>query len=185
MKYISLMSTALAAAFVFASPVFAMDSAPSPTPPPNPFTADGTASVTDHATDEEGKEFYTITAADDTVFYLVIDSQKTGSNVYFLDPVTVTDLLSLAQQDLPVSAASTPEPTASPQPKPTAVPRTVSGPRLPGSALLMGAAILAAGALGYYCKVYRPRHSLDDAADIDEVSFAGPEEPALSEDGRA
>ena len=54
--------------------------------------------VVDNATDEDGKEFYTITTADESVFYLVIDKQKTSENVYFLNTVTTDDLLPLAEQ---------------------------------------------------------------------------------------
>ena len=64
----------------------------------NPFTPDGTGTVVDNATDEDGKEFYTITTADESVFYLVIDKQKTSENVYFLNTVTTDDLLPLAEQ---------------------------------------------------------------------------------------
>ena len=42
--------------------------------------------------------FYTITTADESVFYLVIDKQKTSENVYFLNTVTTDDLLPLAEQ---------------------------------------------------------------------------------------
>ncbi len=52
----------------------------------------------DNATDEDDKEFYTITTADESVFYLVIDKQKTSENVYFLNTVTTDDLLPLAEQ---------------------------------------------------------------------------------------
>ena len=54
--------------------------------------------MVDNATDEDGKEFYTITTADESVFYLVIDKQKTSENVYFLNTVTTDDLLPLAEQ---------------------------------------------------------------------------------------
>ena len=66
--------------------------------PRTPFTPDGTGTVVDNATDEDGKEFYTITTADESVFYLVIDKQKTSENVYFLNTVTTDDLLPLAEQ---------------------------------------------------------------------------------------
>ena len=42
----------------------------------NPFTPDGTGTVVDNATDEDGKEFYTITTADESVFYLTSRSMK-------------------------------------------------------------------------------------------------------------
>ena len=49
----------------------------------NPFTPNGTGTVVDNATDEDGKEFYTIQTADENVFYLVIDKQRGTENVYF------------------------------------------------------------------------------------------------------
>ena len=81
----------------------------------NPFTPDGTGTVVDNATDEDGKEFYTITTADESVFYLVIDKQKTSKNVYFLNTVTTDDLLPLAEQGKEPPKEVTPEP----EPKPT------------------------------------------------------------------
>lgn len=41
--------------------------------------------MADNATDEDGKEFFTITAADEAAFYLVIDRQRGAENVYFLN----------------------------------------------------------------------------------------------------
>lgn len=39
----------------------------------NPFTPAGTGTVIDNATDEDGKEFYTIMTPSENVFYLIID----------------------------------------------------------------------------------------------------------------
>lgn len=64
-----------------------------------PFTPDGQATVTDNATDEDGKEFYTFTTPNDNVFYLVIDKQRDSDNVYFLNTVTEDDLAALAAKD--------------------------------------------------------------------------------------
>ncbi len=63
---------------------------------PKPFTPEGTGTVLDNATDQDGKEFFTITTADEAVFYLVIDRQRGAENVYFLNAVTASDLLALA-----------------------------------------------------------------------------------------
>jgi len=41
---------------------------------PNPFTPAGTGNVIDNATDEDGKEFYTVMTPSEHVFYLVIDN---------------------------------------------------------------------------------------------------------------
>ena len=66
-------------------------------PDPKPFTPEGTGTVLDNATDQDGKEFFTITTAEEAVFYLVIDRQRGAENVYFLNAVTVADLLALAE----------------------------------------------------------------------------------------
>ena len=64
-----------------------MAETPPPSEPatPKPFTPEGTGTVVDNATDEDGKEFFTITTPSENVFYLVIDRQRTDNNVYFLN----------------------------------------------------------------------------------------------------
>ena len=47
----------------------------------------------------DGKEFFTITTPAENVFYLVIDRERDGENVYFLNTVTEADLLALAETD--------------------------------------------------------------------------------------
>ena len=95
-----------------------------PTPEPNPLTPDGQGTVLDNATDQEGKEFFTITTADEAVFYLVIDRQKSTENVHFLNAVTVADLAALAE--LPdqgdVNPAPEQEPDTHTTPDPEATP---------------------------------------------------------------
>ena len=99
-RRLAAMASSLLCCLIFTVPAYAQSSEPQPetTPAPveteaepetqNPFTPDGTGTVVDNATDEDGKEFYTITTADESVFYLVIDKQKTSENVYFLNTVT-------------------------------------------------------------------------------------------------
>ena len=41
-----------------------------------PLTPDGTGTVIDNVTNEDGKEFFTITTPSKHVFYLIIDRQK-------------------------------------------------------------------------------------------------------------
>lgn len=166
---------------------------PEPTEPagptvPNPFTPKGTGTVLDNATDEDGKEFYTITTPDENVFYLVIDKQRDADNVYFLNAVTESDLMALAEQDAePTPQPVEPAPTPTPQPvEPTEEPEEPEPQPEQGVSPLMlaliGVAVLAVGGLGYYFKIYKPKHELDDAADIDEFDFEGPEEPTVREE---
>ena len=51
----------------------------------------GTGTVIENATEEDGKEFYTIMTPDENVFYLIIDRQRNTENVYFLNAVTEAD----------------------------------------------------------------------------------------------
>ena len=67
--------------------------------PDGAFTPEGTGTVLDTATGEDGdKQFYTITSEDGNVFYLIIDGKRDGNNVYFLNGVTEADLMALAEK---------------------------------------------------------------------------------------
>lgn len=154
-------------------------------PEPQPFTPDGTGTVVDNATDEDGKEFYTITTADESVFYLVIDKQKTSENVYFLNAVTVDDLLPLAEQGEEPAEEVTPEPEPEPtepvedvpEPEPEPEPEKPDSSLL--SLLLVGAVVLIGGGAGYYFKIYKPKHEAPDLEDdYCEYEDEGPEEIA-------
>ena len=107
----------------------------------NPFTPDGSATVVDNATDEQGKEFYTIMTPDENVFYLIIDKQRDSENVYFLNAVTESDLMALAQKDtdsqtVTPTAPSEPEPAAPAEPEEPSEPETSEPePEQPGLAL--------------------------------------------------
>lgn len=107
-----------------------------------PFTPDGTGTVVDNATDEDGKEFFTITTPSENIFYLVIDRQRTENNVYFLNAVTEKDLLALAEADPEPEVT---EPVVQPEPDPEPVPEPEPEPEkdtaFPVGNLLMVAAV--------------------------------------------
>lgn len=163
--------------------------------PVNPLTPDGQGSVLNNATGEEGKEFFTVTTADGEVFYLVIDHQKGGENVYFLNAVTVDDLMSFAEPGKEDSTAPivTPEPTPTPTPdvKPEPDPEPEQKGGSMGTILLALAVVVIGGGTGWYFKIYRPKQQR--AADLEEDDYAdGPEpgfedeygaDPLWSEDG--
>lgn len=144
-------------------------------PEPNPFTPDGTGTVVDTATDEDGKLFFTITTPSENVFYLVIDQQRTDNNVYFLNAVTENDLMALAEPSdntasesaLPDEpAAAEPEPAAEPDPadeqEPEAEAEQGGGA---GMIILAVVVILGAGGAAYYFKIYRPKQEGADSGD--------------------
>lgn len=65
-------------------------------------------------------DFDTIITENENVFYLVIDKQRDTENVYFLNAVTESDLMALAEPDAEETAEpveSEPEPTPSPEPE--------------------------------------------------------------------
>ena len=152
--------------------------------PVKPLTPDGTGTVTDNATDKDGKEFFTITTADEEVFYLVIDRQKSGDNVYFLNAVTVDDLMALAQAKGETVKPTTPSPAPTTTPEPSPEPSTTPEPDAkPGASfdpttLLVALAVVAVGGgAGWYFKIYRPKHQA--AAELEDY----PVEPEFEDDG--
>lgn len=155
--------------------------APAPTPEPEqrPFTPDGTGTVVDNATDAEGKEFFTITTAEEVVFYLVIDRQKSAENVYFLNAVTLADLAALAESTegaAPITPTPEPEPVPEPTPEPEPEPESKGGA---GPLLLGLAVLLVGGGAAWYFKIYRPKHHQAAAPeeDYDEADpYDGPED---------
>ena len=196
-RRLAAMAASLLCCLIFTVPAYAQSSEPQPETAPapaeteaepetqNPFTPDGTGTVVDNATDEDGKEFYTITTADESVFYLVIDKQKTSENVYFLTAVTVDDLLPLAEQDEEPAEEVTPEPEPEPtepveevtEPEPEPEAKKTDSPLL--SLLLIGAVVLIGGGVGYYFKIYKPKHEAPDLEDdYCEYEDEGPEEIA-------
>ena len=195
-RRLAAMAASLLCCLIFTVPAYAQSSEPQPETAPspaeteaepetqNPFTPDGTGTVVDNATDEDGKEFYTITTADESVFYLVIDKQKTSENVYFLNTVTLDDLKSLADpgkvEETPIV---TPEPEPTPAPtvdaEPDPEPEQKSGNSM-GTLLLVLAVVAVGGGAGWYFKIYRPKQQI--AADLEEDDYPAELEPEF-EDG--
>jgi hypothetical protein len=77
--------------------------------------------VVDNATEQDGKEFFTIETPDENTFYLIIDRQRDSGGVYLLDAVTERDLLALAEKggkDDPPAVTDTPAAVTEPVPAP-------------------------------------------------------------------
>ena len=130
-----------------------------------PFTPEGTGTVVDNATDGDGKEFFTITTPSENVFYLIIDRQRDGQNVYFLNAVTEKDLLALAEKD-PEPEVTEPVMEPEPETEPPTEPEPEKTSGFPmGNILMIAAVLLAGGGAGYYFKVYRPKHEVPDMDD--------------------
>ena len=146
-----------------------------------PLTPDGTGTVIDNVTNEDGKEFFTVTTPSKHVFYLIIDRQKNAENVYFLDAVTDKDLLALAKSDNEdVSGSSSSKAASAPETSsaPTASTPTVSSNSQPekqdSSAGIAAVAILAAvlvGAAVWFFKFRKPGKKDKNRPDPDDYDY--------------
>jgi len=151
-----------------------------------PLTPDGTGTVIDNVTNEDGKEFFTITTPSKHVFYLIIDRQKNAENVYFLDAVTDKDLLALAKSDNEdVSGSSSSKVTSTPETSsaPTASTPTVSSVSRPerqnNSAGIAAIAVLAAvlaGAAVWFFKFRKPGKKDKNKSDPDDYDYTEEED---------
>lgn len=172
---------------------------------PTALTPSGQGTVVDNVTSENGKEFYTISTPEDNIFFLVVDKERENENVYFLNAVTESDLLALAEKD-----ENAPTEPSAPEPAPvctcqekcvpgmvnTACPVcvlsmkdctgktvTVAGPAQPetkqsSGLFLVLLTVLAVGGAGWYLKIYKPKKELDKAEDFEELI----EEETVNED---
>lgn len=151
----------------------------------NPFTPAGTGTVIDNATDEDGKEFYTIMTPDENVFYLIIDRQRETENVYFLNAVTERDLLALAEKSEDSGVSAIPDNTTpavtEPEPEPTPEPEPEKSGGSSGIIIVVLIA-LAAGGAGYYFKIYKPKQQADTGADYEAEEDYGDYEDTYDED---
>lgn len=135
----------------------------------NAFTPDGTGTVLDNANESDGKEFFTVTTENESVFYLMIDRQRDSENVYLLNTVTEEDLLALAERN----GSQTAVPTATPEPvQPTPTPEPETEPETAaksggngGLIFFVLLTVLGAGGAGYYFKIHKPKQQ---ASGLDE-----------------
>lgn len=150
-------------------------------PVQRPFTPPGTGTVVDNVTNEDGKEFFTITSAAGNIFFLIIDRQRGQDNVYFLNAVTERDLLALAEQSgdtwedtstPPPIIPNVPNPTpeveieTTPEPKPLPEVEPEQGSN-GGMIILLIIIIIGGGGAGYYFKIYKPKQQGAEIADDD------------------
>lgn len=75
------------------------------------FSVDGNGEVLDNVVDEKsGKEFYTITTANNNTYYLIIDHSSSTKNVYMLSMIDENDLKEFLSEEEP----EVPEDTGTP-----------------------------------------------------------------------
>jgi len=165
----------------------------------SPFTPDGTGTVEDNVTEQNGKEFFTIITADGNEFFLIIDRERSTDNVYLLNAVTEDDLMSLAKKSddsgtsesavsTPETSTQTPETTPESTPEPDAENSETSGSNA-GAILIILLVVLGVGGAGYYFKILKPKRQgsdIDDDYDDEDDDYDGESDyPDDSEDDYA
>jgi hypothetical protein len=135
----------------------------------NALTPDGTGEVLDNATEQDGKEFFSITTDEGNIFYLIVDRARNSENVYLLDAVDENDLQALAVTEAPPAETTTITTTAAePEPEPAKTEKLGMGKI--GIFLIVG---ILVGGIAYYIKIVRPKQQGnsddDDAYDEEDI----------------
>ena len=150
--------------------------------PEGAFTPEGTGTVQDNISGTDGeKQFYTITTDAGNVFYLVIDGKREDNNVYFLNGVTESDLMALAEKNNGSMSMIPQEESCSCTEKCEAGKVNTEKPAEPekpkketgsvGTILFILAALLAVGGIGYYVKIVRPKQQAEDDAEFEDDGY--------------
>ena len=161
---------------------------------PRPLTPDGTGTVVDNVTDND-REFFTIFSDDGSEFFLIIDRHRDTENVYFLNAVTIEDLMSLARDagreiapptNNSTSAIPAPtQPDGGEQDTEIAPPITESEPennnptalsRIGSNLAFFVGIIVVVGGVAYYLKVVRPKKNAFSDSYADEPDDYGYED---------
>jgi hypothetical protein len=148
----------------------------------NVLTPDGTGEVLDNATEQDGKEFFSITTDEGNIFYLIVDRARNSENVYLLDAVDENDLQALAVTEAPPAETTTITTTAA-EPEPVPAKEEKSGIGKIGIFLIVG---ILVGGIAYYIKIVRPKQNGNDETDgYDEEDIFNDNDDEYNETGES
>lgn len=158
---------------------------------------DGTGTVTENSDDApSGKQFVTIETKSGKIFYMILDYDKAGDNVYLLTEVTESDLLNFVEVEdggtgaaIPgdSTGATTPEipedkdPDGDTEPEPEPEPEPEKKSKV-GTLLVI--LLIAGGGCGayYYFKIKKPKS--EPLGSLDDLDFEDDEDDGyLDDDG--
>lgn len=150
--------------------------APTPTPEPTPVPrvteTDGNGYIVeDTQVLNDGKEFLTMASKDGTTFYMVID-RANDNEVYLLNKVDNTDLMSFTETtpSPSPSASPTPSPTPTPSPSPSPEPEAAANEAKGGiSPIIIILLALGAGGAIYWFKFKRNSGEAYDDLQTDDA----------------
>lgn len=131
------------------------------------FSVDGNGEVLDNVTDEKsGKEFYTITTANNNTYYLIIDHSSNTKNVYMLSMIDENDLkefLSEEEPEAPEDTGTEPsvdfgdEPSGDDTPDDSEPEEPKKDNNILGTVLIILVLGAIAGGGYFYFKIYKPK----------------------------
>ncbi len=134
------------------------------------FSVDGNGEVLDNVMDEKsGKEFYTITTANNNTYYLIIDHSSSTKNVYMLSMIDENDLKEFlseeefAEPDNPEDTGTPPAVDFGDEPSGDETPddSVPEEPKKTNNILSTVLIILVLGAIAgggyFYFKIYKPK----------------------------
>ena len=160
------------------------------------FSVDGNGEVLDNVVDEKsGKEFYTITTANNNTYFLIIDHSSNTKNVYMLSMIDENDLKEFLSEEEPEVPEDTGTPPAvdfgdEPSGDDTPDDSEPEEPKKDNNILSTVLIILVLGAIAgggyFYFKIYKPRKeaqiSDEDMEYVDEgVTINEDEESEVGE----
>ena len=160
------------------------------------FSVDGNGEVLDNVVDEKsGKEFYTITTANNNTYYLIIDHSSSTKNVYMLSMIDENDLKEFLSEEEPEVPEDTGTPPAvdfgdEPNGDDTPDDSEPEEPKKDNNILSTVLIILVLGAIAgggyFYFKIYKPKKeaqiSDEDMEYVDEgVTINEDEESEVGE----
>ena len=131
------------------------------------FSVDGNGEVLDNVTDEKsGKEFYTITTANNNTYFLIIDHSSNTKNVYMLSMIDENDLkefLSEEEPEAPEDTGTVPsvdfgdEPSGDDTPDDSEPEEPKKDNNILGTVLIILVLGAIAGGGYFYFKIYKPK----------------------------
>lgn len=181
------------------------DSTSTDTESGSPLTPDGNMELVDDVTQEsDGKQFITVQSKNDNTFYIVIDRDKDGDNVYFMNLVDEADLMALTEDGeitakctcktrceagnvdatCPVCKNNMTECTGEEQEKEIEATtelaakeaeKTESKGSVAPILVLLLIVVLGAGGAVYYLKFRKPKADTKGAVDLDDYDFGDEE----------
>lgn len=140
------------------------------------FSVEGNGEVLDNVMDEKsGKEFYTITTANNNTYYLIIDHSSNTKNVYMLSMIDENDLKEFLSEEIPEAPDDTgtlPSVDLGDEPSgetpDTDTDEKKSGGNI-GTYIILAVLAVIVGGGAFYFKIYKPKKEarLNDDEDME------------------